>query len=526
MPKQQTDYLIQLITSLTKAEKRQFRLWVNRNQANADVLFLKLFDFLDKQKKYDEELILKKIPGIKKRQISNLKAHLYKQLLLALRLQHRSSNTDIEIRERIDYARILYNKGLYRQSLEILDKAKSLAKVAQLDALRLTILEFEKHIESQHVTKSIDNKAEQLANESIEMSKKAMRKNLFSNLAINLYSLYLKVGYVRNEKEYFFVKEFFHSNLPNHDINELSFFEKMYLYQSYSWYYFMTQDFLNYYRYAHRWTELFHDNPKMIELEIPLYLKALHNTLNALYLTQHHGKYSKALAVLETVGEKYYQKKSKNVDSLLHIYLYFSRINLNYMEGTFTEGLKWVPKLAQKLETNEYNWDTHRIMVFNYKIACMYFGSGDNETAIDYLNKIINQKSPDLREDIQCFGRILCLIAHFNLGNDMLVEYQVKSVYRFLTKMEDMQQVQKEILKFIRKIPRIKKENLKSEFITLRDNFVKVSEMEYEKRPFLYLDIISWLESKIEDRPIQDIIQEKFLAREEGKKGMREDGFE
>ena len=63
MPKQQTDYLIQLITSLTKTEKRQFRLWVNRNQSNSEVLFLQLFDFLDKNKKYDEETILRKIPG-------------------------------------------------------------------------------------------------------------------------------------------------------------------------------------------------------------------------------------------------------------------------------------------------------------------------------------------------------------------------------------------------------------------------------------------------------------------------------
>ena len=62
MPKQQTDYLIQLVNSLTKTEKRQFRLWVNRNQSNADVLFLQLFDFLDKNKRYDEETILKKIP--------------------------------------------------------------------------------------------------------------------------------------------------------------------------------------------------------------------------------------------------------------------------------------------------------------------------------------------------------------------------------------------------------------------------------------------------------------------------------
>ena len=479
-----------------------------------EVLFLLLFDFLEKNKKYDEETILKKIPGIKKRQISNLKAHLYKQLLVALRLQHRSSNSDIEIRERIDYARILYNKGHYRQALEILDKAKTMAKNAQLDALRLTILEFEKHIESQHITRSIGNRAEELAKESTEVSKSAQRKNLFSNLAIQFYGLYLKVGYVRNQKEYFFVREFFHSNLPKHNIETLSFFEIMYLFQAYGWYYLMTQDFLNYYKYSQKWVELFHANPKMIPLEIPLYLKGLHNSLNALYLAQHQPKFKKALEVLENFGKEHYQKISRNVDSLLNLYLYYNRINGHYLEGTFSEGLKWVPSLVEKLETNVYNWDTRRIMVFNYKIACLYFGVGDNDSAIDYLNKIINQKTPDYREDIQCFARILCLIAHFDLGNDMLVEYQVKSVYRFLTKMEDLAEVQKEILKFIRKIPRIKKENLKNEFILLRNNFIKVSEHQYEKRPFLYLDIISWLDSKIEERPIQEIIREKFLARE------------
>ena len=119
MPKQQTDHLVQLVNSLTKSEKRHFRLWVNRNQPTSDLLFLQLFDFLDKQNKYDEAQILKKIPKIKKWQLSNLKAHLYKQLLLSLRLLHRQNNTDIDVRERIDYSRVLYNKGLYLSLIHI-----------------------------------------------------------------------------------------------------------------------------------------------------------------------------------------------------------------------------------------------------------------------------------------------------------------------------------------------------------------------------------------------------------------------
>ncbi len=103
MPKQKTDDLIQLIKSLTRAEKRHFRLFVRRNQASDDILFLQLFDFLDKHKEYDESLILKKLPGVKKRQLSNLKAHLYKQLLISLRLLNTNHVNDIQLREMIDY---------------------------------------------------------------------------------------------------------------------------------------------------------------------------------------------------------------------------------------------------------------------------------------------------------------------------------------------------------------------------------------------------------------------------------------
>ena len=66
MRKQQTDHLIQLIASLSKAEKRHFRLFVTRNQASDELLFLQLFDMIDKHNDYDEALILKQIPQIKK----------------------------------------------------------------------------------------------------------------------------------------------------------------------------------------------------------------------------------------------------------------------------------------------------------------------------------------------------------------------------------------------------------------------------------------------------------------------------
>jgi tetratricopeptide (TPR) repeat protein len=183
------------------------------------------------------------------------------------------------------------------------------------------------------------------------------------------------------------------------------------------------------------------------------------------------------------------------------------------MEGTFKEGLGLVPQIMEVIENNTYNWDDHRIMIFHYRIACLYFGSGDNDTAIDYLNEIINQRSPNYRSDIQAYARILSLICHFEMGNVQLVEYQVKSVYRFLSKVEHLQETQQHIFRFLRRTPRIREDQLRDEFIKLKTKLDALTSKPFESRPFTLLDIPSWLQSKIENKTVQEVIREKFQGQ-------------
>ena len=119
MTKSQKDNLFQLVKSLSKSEKRQFKLYVGRLGVNTDSKFLNLFNFLDKAITYNEISILEKA-GIKKQQLANVKAHLYKQILISLKLSPSHQNVRSQIREQLDFASILYHKGLYKQSLKIL----------------------------------------------------------------------------------------------------------------------------------------------------------------------------------------------------------------------------------------------------------------------------------------------------------------------------------------------------------------------------------------------------------------------
>ncbi len=513
MAKQKTDDLIRLIHSLTKAEKRHFRLFVQRRQSSEEMLFLRLFDYLDKHEEYREAAVLKKLPDIKKSQLPNLKAHLYGQLLTSLRLLHKNSNDDILLREMIDYARVLYNKGLYRPSLNYLEKVKHRAQKLNYQAIALESIEFEKLIESQYVTQSIQGRAGELSSQSQVLNQVIEKANLFSSLSLQMYALFLKSGFARNAADYEKVQDFFEAHKPAVGFLELDFWGKIYYCQSHVWLYYIGQQFSACYRHVYTWVQLFEDDPSMKIHHPALYLKGLHNLLGTLFNTLDYNRFCAQLNRLEQFPQQVGGVMDNNVEGLFQLYRYLHRIDKHYLEGSYEDGLQLVPELARAIEQETYNWDDHRIMVLNYRIGCLYFAVGDNDNSIHYLNRIINQKNPDYRADIQCFARILSLIAHFELGNARLLEYQIKSVYRFLLQMEDLHQVQKEIFGFLRRTPSMRRDMLLGEFKRLHDKLLPLASDPFERRSFMYLDILSWLESKLQHRPLSAIVQEKFLER-------------
>lgn len=60
MANRSADSLFQLIHSLQKGEKRNFKLYVKRNSSNEDLKMIQLFDAIDKMSDYDEVVLLKK----------------------------------------------------------------------------------------------------------------------------------------------------------------------------------------------------------------------------------------------------------------------------------------------------------------------------------------------------------------------------------------------------------------------------------------------------------------------------------
>lgn len=500
--------LFLLIKSLKQSEKRYFKLQSSLEGDNTK--YLKLFNLIDLQEKYNEQELLAKAPEIKKAQLSNLKGHLYKKLLQSIRQYNLKSVMDIQIREMIDYAQILFNRSLYDQCLDVLKKAKKRAQKIDNLELQLEILKWEKNILTQTIGADNENRVNRVINEVRGVNQRINNINKFTNLSAKLNSIYTKIGFIRNQEDFEYINNLVASDIPEFNENELSINEKINLYSLYVGYYFFIQDFESGYLYAKKWVGLYDDHRELRTSRVESYLNAINNLMIGQYKLS---KYQKFVATSRRLREiRHYPKNliNENIRLKLLKYTYVHEFNRIFMLGEFSVGVSLMAKIKHRLEDFINQLDNHSKIILYYKVACLYFGNNNYNEAIHWLNRIQSSEHIDLREDIHSFARILNLISHYELGNTDVIDYYIRSTYRFMLKKDDLHRFQKAILSFLRKLAEeFSEDDLIPEFKKLRARLVPLQENPFEKRAFIYFDIISWLESKINGRDVQDVIAEK-----------------
>jgi hypothetical protein len=507
MSKQPSDHLFDLIKSLTKSEKRYFRL-LSQQQNESKAKYMQLFDFFEQQANYSADL--EGITFIKSSQISNMKAHLMQKILQALRQFESAKNSEIHIREMIDYVQILYNRGLFRQAFDILKKAyKKVAKTGNLE-LKLELLKWEKNLLNQSVGSQYSQNVQRVISEVEDANSKINLINQFTNLAVKLNAIYVKTGYIRNDEHLKEVQNLFYDGLPQHVEEELSIHEKLSLYRLYVNYYYFLEEMDLGYKYALKWLQLYDQHPDLKNSQLNDYLSAVNQVMIAEYKLFYYQNFLKSRHRLHNLNEQMQNSVNENIRNRLIKYVYVHEFNRIFMLGKFNLGVKLLKRLNPELEAFIQRSDEHSRIILFYKIACLYFGDSQYHKALEWLNRVQQDEKTDLREDIHSFARILSLIAHYELGNMEVIDYYIRSTYRFLLKKGELHLFQKYIMRFLRKLAgEFREEELIPEFKKLLNNLEPLQDIRYEKRSFIYFDIIAWLESKIMGKSVQERIQER-----------------
>ena len=139
--------LYQLIKSLTKSEKRYFKIYSAQHTKKESNNYILLFDAIDRQEVYNEEKIKKKFKKYTFGQhLAKTKFLLYESIMKMLLQLRKGKDVGSKIRFLLDAVEFQYSKSLYDQAYISLQKAKKLVAFFEHYGIWIEILDWEKRI--------------------------------------------------------------------------------------------------------------------------------------------------------------------------------------------------------------------------------------------------------------------------------------------------------------------------------------------------------------------------------------------
>lgn len=511
------DALFDLIKSLSKSEKRYFKLWTSRNGSKEDK-YLQLFDAVEKQKIYDEHKMLqsKKLSNGVIKNFRFNKHYLYNLILRSLNSFHSESSVDAELKDMLHTVEVLNEKGLFEQCKKIVLKGKKISEKYENYLCHLNFLKWEINLMDSNSHLGITQAGLKKAYKQVfEVLKKHGDLNKYSML-ITLSTIDgVKKGVARNAKERKAIQNIQDMDLGNSknemDETKLSYGEKEIIYFHKHKLARLNEDVKMALYYLQCLEKLTETKPHRIK-EHPLrYISTLDNLIACKRILNHYD-IDETIKKFKQIPLKYGIKSAriKNI-------IFYRACNLelnNYIHtGEFKKGLIVVNDILNQQKRSHLKVNNkEREIVLYYNMALIFFGVEKYASANLYLNKIINDTTSDLRSDIYSYARILQLITHYEMGNQELIDYMVRSTYRFLIKRKNLNKFENAILDFIKKkTPKINsKKEANIAFKGFKEELLIVLKKPFEKKALDYFDFISWLDSKIENKKFAEIVSRSY----------------
>ena len=496
-----TDTLFKLIKSLSKSEKGYFKKHANFHVRNEQNNYTKIFDAIDNQKEYNEKKLTHKFRNERFiNQFAVAKNYLYDMVLESLEAYHKNSTT--EIRSLLNRIEILVDKGLHTQAKKLLKKTKDMAilneKLTYIPEINL----MEQSIyRMQYSVGVLKDNSDNLIEEIEQCAMKIKNIAEYESLKNRLYVQRIEMGVLRNEQEVKAYDWFLKSSLVKNEKQALSINAKVLFYELYASYYNYIEDSQKCYEYSLRLIKLIEQYPQVIETNVNFPTQFLYRHSIQCY---NIGKYHEALEYISKMELLKPKSEAQKLNILLKAYN--TKLNVYFRMGNIKKCLQIIPDIENILENNK---DSDKLLkeIIYWQVTSLLMIAENYKLALKWLVKANIASDSTIRQDLECIGRIMEIVLHYELGKFDIMEYRIKSTYRFLASKQKLYQLEKVILTSIRKLINV---NSKTETITffkqLQKALTPIVKDPLEQKFLQYFDIMSWLESKVTNKPFQEIV--------------------
>lgn len=513
MSKTTSNAIHELIQSLTKSEKRYFKVISSRHTIGEENNYIKLFDFIENLDEYNEEQLFEHFKGENfLNKFSITKKRLYESIMKALSSYHANSSIDAQIHRLIHSAEILFKKSLYQHTKRQLHSAEKLAKKNDRFGILIEISNLQKKIiETEGYTKISEKDLNKIKIQDQEHHTKLLYYAELWNIKSKLFIALNKKGKVRSDQELETYKLLI-DELQETSNKKARSFDSEYLYLHInSAYYFAINKLEKSLEYLSKNIALLNANTNRIKQEPNIYFSSL---TNAIYIQSKLGNYREALILLKDL--KSFPTDFKiNMNQDLEIKLFSSTMSIELTllvhKGKFKDALKLEQNILDGFIKYGDNIAPLRKAYLSFKLSVTHFGLADYTASLKWINTILNNHNVDSKEDLLAFAQILNVMIHLEMQHEDLLPYAIKSTQRFLRSRNRTYQFESLFLKYMNKIS--KRENPFEKDEILKEILEKIQILKsdkFEAEVFDYFDFESWIESKIKHKSMAEVRKEKY----------------
>lgn len=511
MDKKQPD-LFRLIHSLTKSEKRYFKVYASRHIIGRENNYLKLFNAMEQQKEYDEAAIRKQFRGENfVRQLGVTRNYLYKLIMESMRIYHADKTPQAQIRSLLHDADFFMDRLFTAQAARVIDRAKKLVYKHEAFSYLPEVLRLERRFMTS--TEYAGKTAESIDNFSAEyMRALSYMGNLsqYWDLSARMFIMYINRGSMRSEEDERELRTLVEHPLLKSEEAALTFEAKEYYYHINGTYYFLQGDYDNAWKFSRKHIELLEQQPGYVEQAPTRYLGRLSIYIVDSSKLRHFDEFFAGLEKIKNFRTLYPQAQGERLDVEIFKLTAMLELYACIELGDTAKGLALVPFIEDGMTKYGEFLEKSLLLSFRFNLAGLYFLAGHYDEALRRTNDMLNAEQSDVRQDIYGFLRLFNIILHYEMGHDDLIEYLLKSTYRYLYTRKKIFKFESIALRLIRKLTtRRSGRDLVPIFRELREELRPLVDDPYERKAFEGIDVIAWLDSKIEGKPLVDIIRRR-----------------
>lgn len=492
------DQLYRVIHSLTKSEKRHFKIYSSLHAGNK--IYIKLFDLIEKQKHYDEKKLKSKL---KTTALPVAKIYLYNLILKSLRLQEQQDNKKRAVINYIENAEILLKKGLDDQSYKQLVKAKKIATKFQQFPQLIEIHQME-HTIANAGNGELLRKLYDENNNEFNFALSALKEQFEYRKGINFvtYKCTQPRKTLRNRKEKEEIEKGIAELINKNPSKCLSSKAQIFHYNLKELYNFAINNFQEAYNQSYNAISLLESDVDMLNYEMSNYIGSMNNIMNAL---MNMKKYREMMSFID----KMKQLPIQNITDKVRVFAFSASRQIIYYTFTdqYQKGVAFILEVEKQITIHEDKLNRPIFYTLCSNIEEFYLVFGDFRKALQWNNKMLQNQDIKLYQGYYTNARIAEIIIHYELNNFDTCESLIRSYPLFLKKTKSQGGFETILLTFFKQLIKTSEPpTLKKIYLNFLKQIEELFSNPYEEKVFFIFDIQSWLQSKITSKKLSDII--------------------